>query len=259
MSTQFKRPQRGANPEEDRRLGFHTTGIITKVEPYDNGKGWSVTCDHGWTAGCGRIEGKPEPQVGDEFTTFAPIGYQFHGQALNGEVLWYRTIEEEEAENARLTALHAQEAEDRFLVSEAGLDARYDALSHHMKVRIDRFRHAGGRHWRVEHEAYELVCCEDADRVAAYLRTLPPEAQEPEAMDEWAKAFARLPEADREALVPGMSGSHSGNTFGFATYLGRLLVIDPLIAVLMHGAMTPLIGCEDYSCTHPWKDDSDAR
>ena len=83
---------RGLTPEEDRSLGCFEEGVITKVTPYENGGGWSVSYGDCW--GCGVRDVGTEPKVGDTLTTFGRFGRPFHGQALNGVVLWYSSPEE---------------------------------------------------------------------------------------------------------------------------------------------------------------------
>ena len=88
--------QRGATPEEDRARGFITEGPIKDVTKSDDP--WMVTQESGW--GCVVRDYGVEPKVGDVLTIFGQLGYSFHGQAINGEMLWYETPEEERQKQA---------------------------------------------------------------------------------------------------------------------------------------------------------------
>jgi hypothetical protein len=81
---------RGNTPEEDEALGCYTEGTITKVE------GMCVTYDDGWC--CMVRDCGVTPKVGDRLRVYGCFGRPFHGQALNGKLLWYITIAEQEAE-----------------------------------------------------------------------------------------------------------------------------------------------------------------
>lgn len=43
-------------------------------------------------------------------------------------------------------------------------------------------------------------------------------------------------------------GEHSGNTFGAACKLAHCFVAEPHLISKMHGALCPLVGCEEYGC-----------
>lgn len=240
--------RRGATPEEDRANGWVEEGSITRID--EDESGWSVTTEGGWTCGLRKDRTAIAPKLGDTFTTFGQIGYQFHGQALNGEVLWYQTIEDEEA--ARLQDIVDKEARDRarFEADKAKLDAAYDALPETFRERIDKFRKTNPD-FRWQFEAYEMMCCTDAVRIARYCSVnriaTEFEGDEPTAADNVA-AFGKLPYEEQKKA--GIDEGHSGNSFGFAVRLAHWYVTDPGNVVAEHGALTPLVGCVTYGCPH---------
>lgn len=241
--------QRGVTPEEDDARGWTRSGTITEVTPYSEGGGWSVAFDEGWI--CGVRDVGREPQVGDTLTVYGQFGYQFHGQALNGTVLWYLSPAEEAAERERAQAEQDDRRRAQFEAQRAELDADYDALPPTFRERIDKFR-ATNPDFRWQFEAYEMMCCRDAVQIATYCSTHPLameyEGDEPTAAENL-RAFQRLsPEEQRAA---GLDEGHSGNSFGFALRLAYLWVTDPGAVVAEHGALTPLVGCEEYGCPHP--------
>lgn len=239
---------RGATPEEDWANGWIEEGLITRLVEEDTG--WAVTTEGGWTSLLRKDRTATIPQVGDTFTTFGQIGYPFHGQAINGNVAWYRSIEEEEA--LRLSSLREadQRKRDRFVADKARLDAAYRALPETFRNRIDKFRDTNPD-FRWEFESYEMMCCTDAVKIARYcsVNRIAPRGNgdEPTAADNIV-AFSDLPwEEQRKA---GISEGHSGNSFGFAVRLAWLYVTHPVMVVEEHGALTPLVGCESYGCPH---------
>lgn len=240
--------QRGATPEEDRANGWIEEGVITEVTPYANGDGWSVSSSNGW--GCGFRDVGVEPKVGDVLTTFGQIGYSFHGQALNGKVAWYLTPAEEEAERLAAMAARDQKKLDDFERNRAAMDADYDALPETFRERIDKFRRSNPA-FRWEFEPYEMMCCKDAIKIASYCSVNRIagefEGDEPTAAEN-VVAFQKLPYEEQKKA--GIDEGHSGNSFGFAVRLAYLWVTDPGLVVAEHGALTPLVGCEEYGCPH---------
>jgi hypothetical protein len=240
--------RRGATPDEDRALGLIEEGPITEVTPYSDGHGgWSVSFGDHW--GCGVRDVGVEPKVGDVLTLFGCMGYPFHGQALNGEMLWYLTPDEEEAK--RQADAEAADAKRRaeFEDQRAQLDRDYDALPDTFKERIDKFRRTNPD-FRWQFEGYEMGCCTDAVKVASWCsvnRIAEEDGSEPTAADNII-AFQKLPWDEQKKA--GVSDGHSGNSFGFVIRLAYLWVTNPGLVVQEHGALTPLVGCEEYGCPH---------
>lgn len=245
---------RGATPEEDKRLGFYREGILTSVRPYEGREGWSVDWqeDDGVTMGCGVRDVGVEPKVGDTFGIYGSFGRPFHGQALNGKLLWYQTIEEQEVERRRVIRKHEQDKRESFEANKDDLDAKYEALPAVFQKRLDKFR-ATNPDFRWEFESYEMSCCVDAVKIANYCRENriegTPEGVDP-SLGEKVTAFAKLPwEEQRKA---DLFDGHSGNSFSFAVRLAFHWVTKPEMVEWEHGALTPLVGCVEYGCPHPW-------
>jgi len=228
---------RGNTPTEDDALGCYEEGVITSVDPNATGDGWYVTWDAGWT--CGMPDKGVEPKVGDVIRTYGRIGRQFHGQALNGQVLWYKTQAEMDAEHRQwVDDLHARKRAE-FEARKGDLDFDYAGLPPNFKLRIDRFRRANPD-FRWEYEAYELFCCTEAVKIAERFGTVP-------AIDAWVSK----PYAEQKADMPDLGDGHSGNTFGCAVGLAKLHLEHPERVALVHGAMAPLVGTADYSEVQP--------
>lgn len=173
------------------------------------------------------------------------LGWTVRGIAIGDLVIRYCTEAEQDAQDAidRDAAKAARRAE--FENNRADLDAKYDALPEVFRQRIDRFR-AGNPDFRWEFEAYEMVCCIDAVKIAEWCKI---NRERPD--QSWftaVMAFSDLP-SDRQAEA-GIDDGHSGNTFGMACKLAATYVLCPPDVVKIHGAMTALVGCVDYGCTH---------
>lgn len=238
-------------------MGYVEEGIITAVEPKSRGS-WGVT--FGNSFGCGVRDVGVEPKVGDQLRTYGQFGYSFHGQALNGQVLWYLTPEQEEAERQERNRKADQDKRERFEADRERLDAAYETLPETFRDRIDKFRRTNPD-WRWQYESYESMCCVDAVKIAAYCSTAELVEYDPETEGtnaaQQCQAYAKLPYEEQKKA--GIDGGHSGNSFGFAVRLAYLWLTDPGLVVAEHGALTPLVGCETYGCPHPAKESENAE
>ncbi len=227
---------RGATPEGDEALGCFSEGLIEKVVDHGDG-GWTVTFDGGWC--CDAPAGDIEPKVGDVFRTYGRMGRPFHGQALNGTLLWYETIEEQDEKRRQMLADMDAKRRANFAANKEQLDRDYDGLPPLFKMRIDRFRKANPD-FRWEYESYEMFTCTQAVLLAGWAAELEAPAQ---AIDEW----NALPDKDQLEAIPGWSDGHSGNTHECAVALAKQYVTNRERVAIMPGAMSPLVGTADYS------------
>jgi hypothetical protein len=228
---------RGLTPEEDRQIGCFSEGVIKRVAPFGDDTGWSVGFGDGWD--CFVPDRGVEPQVGDTLTTFGWLYQSFHGQALNGRMLWYRSPEEVEAEHRAMVARMQAERRAKFEEDREQLDRDYDGLPPLFKMRIDRFRKANPN-FRWEYEDYEMFVCTQAVLLAEWAS----EQTDPTAaIVDWnAKPYKEQLDA-----ISGWSDQHSGNTHGCAVALAKEYVTHRERVPLMMGAMAPLVGSADYS------------
>ena len=210
-------------------------GILERVDGPE--RGWySVTSSHGWSCGVSAEYGV-EPKVGDRFITWGSFGRPIRGQAINGRVLYYRTPDEQRAEDAKALDRMKSERIAEYKGKRADFDVRVAALPAPLRERVEGFRAHGGDAWRWSHEAYEMACCEEAARIAARFGT-----------GDAIKAFAALGHDEQKAAHPDMDTGHSGNTWGMSLRLAWLLAEKPDLLAKEHGALCPLVGCEDCGC-----------
>lgn len=200
--------------------------------------GWySVTSSNGWSCGVSAEYGV-EPKVGDHFVTWGDFGRPIRGVAVARRVLYYRTPAEQEIEDARSAERHRAKRIAEYEGRRATMDERVSALAIPLRRRVEAFRVFGGDAWRWSHEEYEVMCCEEASAIAAAFPT-----------SKTLRAFIALGDYDaQKAAFPAMSGGHSGNSWGFSQRLALHLVEHPELVEQEHGALCPLVGCEDYGC-----------
>lgn len=211
-------------------------GTIERVEGPDKNGWYSATSSNGWTCGVSAEYGVV-PKVGDRFVTWGGIGFPIRGQTINGRVLYYRTPEEQNVENQKANEKRQAERVADYEGKRSDFDARVTALPAPFAQRIDAFRAYGGDAWRYEFEPYELMCCEQAVRLADRFMTA-----------DAIKAFAALDWKSQEAAFPEIDKGHSGNSWSASLGLARVFVEQPELVFKMHGALCPLVGCDAYGC-----------
>jgi hypothetical protein len=209
--------------------------IIDKVEESESG--YALGHD-GWTLWCPKVDGIV-PKVGDTLRMWGRgFGYTVRGIAINGRIVRYETAQEE---RERMQRENTQREMERLAEAEANResdDQRIAALPEVFQRRIQRFRDGHPDFWW-QHQPYELFVCEQAVLIAQAMK-------EPDDVP----AFANLDWKQQKLVVPGLSGDHSGNTFGAACRLAHWYLTQPENVVREHGALVVLVGCAEYGCTH---------
>lgn len=154
-------------------------------------------------------------------------------------------------ENALSVAHGKIDSLERFAESRPTLEEQVEALPEVFRRRIDKFVTTKGPSWWWEFAAYELVCCTDGVKIAeaaGALFGLEPgvgiDSEEiTDQIHDWMKDLS-------PSDVEGADQGHSGNTWGFAKRLAYWWLVAPEMVVAEHGALTPLVGCEEYGCPH---------
>lgn len=228
----------------DRQCGNCQHEEISEVR--DCGDFWNISMVG---AGCFSIpmEHGVAPKVGDEILLYGRgFGYPIRGVDLlrDGETIpvYYRT-EEQEAERHKQEVQEKNERQKQeFENKRSEYDAQYDALPDCFKDRIDRFR-AHNEDFRWKFEPYELFCCTEAVKLIRV-------TEEKDSWDQF-KEMDSFSDALEEYCPDLDYGEHSGNTMGCTIGLAKMYFEDPAYIVWAHGAMTPLVGCEEYGCPSP--------
>ncbi len=190
--------------------------------------------------GCPKVPGLPAPQFGETLRLYGRgFGSTVRGIVINGRVYRYQTAAEADAAHEQWCLDREVQREREFTEQRDATDRRIAALPPLFQERIAKFQRDGGYAFRRDYEGYELFCCEQAVVIADALKT-----------DEAVLAWAKLPYEQQKAAVPGLDDGHSGNTFGMAVRLAHWSLSHPENVVKEHGALVPLVGCEDYGCKH---------
>lgn len=215
---------------------------VESVERESSG-GWSIKRSDGWSFWA-QADSPIEPKPGMTARFYGKgIGFTVRGLVLDGVTVFYRTEAEEEARHQEWCDQKDRDRRAWFEANKDDLDRRVAVLPEVFRRRIDRFR-AGNPDFRWEHESYELFCCEQAVVIADALGT-------PEKFREVVGYGSIEGRWDAiKAAVPGLDDGHSGNTFGAAVSLASYYLNSPENVVRQHGAMTPVVGCKAYGCTH---------
>jgi hypothetical protein len=213
--------------------------VIEAVREHDSG--YELTHNGAWVIYCEKVEGLPAPCVGETLRTYGRgIGSTVRGIVVNGRVYRYLTEAQDNERHEAWCREEEAKRERKYAENIVDTDRRVVALPVIFQERIARFRRDGGHRFRRDYEGYELFCCEQAVVIADTLKTV-----------EGISAFHAAPWDEQKRLVPGIDDGHSGNTFGTACLLARAYVERPEFVTRLHGALTPLVGCDDYGCKHP--------
>lgn len=248
--------------------------IIEKVREAD--EGYEIGFDSGMVSFPPKqpfIDAGIVPKEGDVIRFYGKgFGFPWRGLAINGVGIIYRTEEEDEAKRKQDIADREQREREEFAEKKDEMDARFDALPKPLQDRIAR-RRRNNPDFRWKYEGYEMFVCEEAVKFAGACADAETNTQivaevnafwegkddAPEQWDDrffgWAWAFNTEEggyDHERQAEVLGCDSGHSGNTFGAAFTLARLLTRgeDELVD-RMYGALAPLVGSEDYGDVDP--------
>lgn len=231
--------------------------VVKKVERYGDGRP-SILTETG--LGFGWLADTDPPEPGTAIRVYGRFGSELlgvgvgpieYGGATTDEIAWWRTVEDRELFVALYSTRSKLRNLEEFEAQRTERDAALLELPLILQLRMKKFLDTGGLDWRVEYEHYEMGAVVDAVKIQAAimgampLKDLEGPFTEAQATAAWDKI------KDLSAADIGGSDQHSGNSWGFAQLIGHCLVFDPRRAVLEHGAMVPLVGCEGYSCPHP--------
>lgn len=211
---------------------YQETGAITKIEETESSYYLSrgiMVC--GLSKSYGII-----PKVGDMLTVHTK-GSSFgaiRGMDLNGETVFYKSDEKIEAERIQWLEENEQKKQEKFKKNKTKMDAQYEALPIPFQRRIAAFRKSNER-FRVDLEAYELFCCEQAVLIADSL-------DNPELI----KEFKEKTWDEQIEIIPKLDDGHSGNTFNMSCYLAYWYLKDQTQIIEIHGGLAAIVGSDKY-------------
>ncbi|HEX2882230.1 MAG TPA: hypothetical protein VHO25_22070 [Polyangiaceae bacterium] len=210
--------------------------VVQECEPND--KGWTVKDGDGWSLSVPNDICDQRPQPGETFLQFGKgIGFTVRGIVIGGRTYRYNTAEEEDQRHKDWCREQDEKRQQQLDETKTDRDARIAALPEPLRLRLERFQRVNPD-FRRDHEPYELFCCEEAAKLYAALPTR-----------EQITAFKQLSVDEQKQAVPALSlNEHRGNTFGATCMLAAMLCERPDLVPRAHGALCPLVGCEDYGC-----------
>lgn len=225
----------------DERWRFDTEYERVKIAKVTAGREYfDVLREDGWSLGVPDVG--IEPEVGDWMRCYGKgIGYQVRGIVIEGKgVVRYDSPAEFEARREQENRERQDKKQTALDEGRSARDLRIRELPRPLRLRIEGFQ-AAREHWRRDHEEYELFVCEEAAKIAQHF-------EGPNAVYNL-NAWAELKYDEQRQAWDGMDGGHSGNTWGAAVALGRALLLgNEDYVIRAHGALCPLVGCEDYGC-----------
>lgn len=220
------------NIDQDKQ---YETKTVEKATPSPRG-GFELRFGEGACLFVSNDANKSLPEPGMPIRLYGRgFGSPVRGVATDACVYYYETEDEYEARFRR-------EQEERTRKNREDFDANRDTFDKDVALlplpfqrRINYFLD-GVEDWGPKFGGYELFTCQEAVKIAETLKT-------GDAID----AFHELPFEEQQACVE-LADGHSGNTFGAACMLAKLYLTQPELVPKMHGALCPLVGCENYGC-----------
>lgn len=208
------------------------TGKITEVTEHDD----SFTVSQNRFCCSMSREYGVVPKVGDDFTVHTKGGTfgTIRGMDLNGVPVFWKTDEELETERLNWLKKNEEDKREGFAKNKDVMDAQYNALPKCFQERIDRFR-VNNTRFRIDYEAYELFCCEEAVVIANSCKT-----------SKSVEEFQSKGWDEQRKQIPKLSNEHSGNTFAAACALAYMYLDEPKNVPKMHGALSVMVGSEEY-------------
>lgn len=203
----------------------------------DGGDCWDIIVDKGAILSIPKTGFVPLPGMLAKFYGKG-FGYSVRGVIISDVVIYYRTPEEAELDHKAYCKKMDEDRARNLKKNMAKMDEAYNKLPDIFKARIDGFRKTNPN-FRRDYEEYEMFCIKEAIKIAETLN-------DPEKVIEFSKGDYN----QKLFLVPTIDEGHSGNTLGCATHLAYLYLSNPGMIAKTHGALVPLVGCEEYGCSH---------
>lgn len=219
----------------DEDTAYEETTIV-EVDRHDDT--YSIKRADGWSISFKAVEGVPV-EVGMKARFYGRgIGYAVRGITVNGLTLFYRTEEEEQQRHREWCDEENQKKQAELDATREDRDRRWSALPQVFQDRFKRFDE-GNPLFRRDFESYELFVCEQAFAMALAMPST-----------ELLREFNDASFDRQREMFSAMADGHSGNTFGCAVRLANWYLHHPEVVAKEHGALTPLVGCKAYGCTH---------
>ncbi len=219
--------------EQDKQFTAYTVKSVDVCT--DGTSDFGVSYNEGPCMRVSNPDGHPLPRIDEELRLYGKgFGYVVRGIVSDRFVYYYRMDPEESQKHAKEGEILKAEQLLKWESSEGARQVRYASLPHEFVRCIDRFDQRAG--WGPEFGPYELMVCEQAAAMAKRFGIV------------GIKEFAESEYDDQVKAFPELDPGHSGNSFGAAVHLARVYLDSPEMVHKVHGALCPLVGCEEYGC-----------
>lgn len=203
--------------------------------------GFLLAFEDGFSMFVSNPEGLPPPEPGSVARLYGKgFGCIVRGFAVPPNVYYYETAQEFEARMAKERAEQITKQKKEWEEKLPVFMEKLDKLPAPFQERIRYFMQ--DEDWGWKFGPYEMFCCEEAVKIAQHCGT-----------EEAIKVFYEKPWEEQAVVV---DDGHSGNTFGTACRLAVLYLNEPDLLRKMHGALCPLVGCDEYGC---WSSTEEAK
>jgi len=180
-----------------------------------------------------------KPEKGVTVRTYGVFGETIRGVFLNGEKVYYRTVEEEKERHKSWVKGEDQKKKEAFESQRDDYQRRITALPEVFQRRFKKFQNTNPNFdWK--YGGYELMVCEQAWLLVCCLGT----------EDNLRKWWELKDYQEQVKQVPGLDPGHSGNSIGAVVTLALHYLTNQENVVLEHGALVYLVGCKEYGCPH---------
>lgn len=176
------------------------------------------------------------PNVGQTIEIYGAFGQTIQGICIDGKTAFFKGETQLEQERQLWLKQEEQKEIEKFKLNKDKLDLDYSSLPEVFKKRIYILRQ-NNKKFRQKYEAYEMRCCIDAVKIVKELKIV----------EEYNKFVSSDYDKQMEK-VKGLDTGHSGNSFSCACQLAYYFITDPEYVYKSHGALCPLVGCNDYGC-----------
>ncbi len=223
---------------------------IKSIDPAKDGTAdFTVGSSDGWSLYVENKQGLPLPNVGESLVCFGRgMGYTVRGIGGSDHLYRYRTEAEEEVKHQKWVAEREAQQQADWNKGLLEFNAKVGAMPEVFRQRFAEFTSRCPQNWGPKFGGYEMFVCEQALLIADWAENAADDAGFL-TTDIAIKAFYDADNETQDAVLGEENhGNHSGNTFGQACTLASVYLANPEHIPNMHGALCPMVGCDDYGC-----------
>jgi hypothetical protein len=228
----------------DAEFYTHVVEEVKDLSDLNDGPAFELKIDRGsmlWVKNPNKL---PPPEVGDQVHFYGRgFGYPVRGVICGENVYYYRTEAEADELHRQEVEKMRQEKREDFQKNKAQWDKDLAALPPEFQARIQRFQ-SRNKDWEWNFGPYEMFCCKEAHKILKAIGSV-----ENQDVIVNLRDFSDAEYDEQKKMIPTLDyENHSGNTFGASVMLAGIYLRDKSFLPKAHGALCPLVGCQDYGC-----------